>query len=192
MEHGNHNESDYIKQIYIRNPSWNPPPAPINLEDSITKFEKLLKASHNKLTLKHRNVNLSNLTALQARTLKRLRQNKELIIKPTDKNLGPALLDLDDYIQQVLQEHLLTKDYAQLTQQEATKKLENLRHTLKHLITSNQDLLSKAEITYFNRSLKTHFRIPAFYGLPKVHKTPMSLRPVVSTHSSLLAVFSVW
>lgn len=46
--------------------------------------------------------------------------------------------------------------------------------------------------TYFNRSLEAHFRIPIFYGLPKVHKTPMSLRPVVSTHSSLLSVFSVW
>ncbi len=87
---------------------------------------------------------------------------------------------------------ILTKDYAQLTQQEATKKLEGLRHNLKHLITSNQNLLSKAEITYFNRSLKAHFRIPVFYGLPKVHKNAMSLQPVVSTHSSLLAVFSVW
>jgi hypothetical protein len=40
--------------------------------------------------------------------------------------------------------------------------------------------------------MKTHFRLPIFYGLPKVHKTPMSLRTVVSSSNSLLAVFSVW
>jgi hypothetical protein len=112
MEHGLYNNSNYIKQIYVWNPNWNPPPAPINVEDSITDFEKLLKASHNQLTQKHCKVNLSNLTTLQARALKLLCQNKQLIIKPMDKNLGPALLDLDAYIKQVLQEHLLTNDYA--------------------------------------------------------------------------------
>jgi hypothetical protein len=192
MEHGTSNETNYIKQIYIRNSSWNPPPAPTKVEDGITNFEKLIKASQNRLTLKNRIVNLSNLTTLQSRALKLLRQNKQIIIKPTDKNLGPALLELDEYIHQVLQEHLLTPDYVQLTQQEVNHRMSNLQHKLKQLVASNQSLLTKAEITYFNRSLKAHFRIPVFYGLPKVHKHPMSLRPVVSTHSSLLAVFSVW
>jgi hypothetical protein len=129
---------------------------------------------------------------LQARTLKILRQNKQLIIKPTDKNLGPALLDLDAYIKQVLQEHLLTNDYAQLTPYEAKDRMEEIKRDLKQLISSNRNLLTTAETTYFDRSLKTRLRLPVFYGLPKVHKSPMSLRPVVSTHSSLLAIFSVW
>jgi hypothetical protein len=192
MEHGHYNKSDYIKQIYVRNPNWNPPPAPIQLEDSITDFEKLLKTSHIRSTQKHFKVNLSNLTTLQARTLKILRQNKQLIIKPTDKNLGPALLDLDAYIKQVLQEHLLTNDYAQLTPYEAKDRMEEIKRDLKQLISSNRNLLTTAETTYFDRSLKTRLRLPVFYGLPKVHKSPMSLRPVVSTHSSLLAIFSVW
>jgi hypothetical protein len=191
-EHNTRSESDYIKQIYVRNPTWNPPPAPARIEDNITKFEKLLKTTHHNLLQKHSKTNLSNLTTIQSKALKSLRQNRQLIIKPTDKNLGPALMELDSYIIQVLQEHLLTKDYTQLSQLEAKNRLENLKLNLKQLITSNCHLLTKAELTYFDRSLKAHFRIPIFYGLPKVHKTPMSLRPVVSTHSSLLAVFSVW
>jgi hypothetical protein len=34
--------------------------------------------------------------------------------------------------------------------------------------------------------------MPIFYGLPKVHKQPVTLRPVVSTSGSLLAIFSTW
>jgi hypothetical protein len=35
-------------------------------------------------------------------------------------------------------------------------------------------------------------RLPVFYGLPKVHKDPVSLRPVVSNTNSFLAIFSIW
>jgi hypothetical protein len=44
----------------------------------------------------------------------------------------------------------------------------------------NQSELSKEEFTYI------------FYGLPKIHKHPMTLWPVVSTSGSFLAIFSVW
>jgi hypothetical protein len=121
-----------------------------------------------------------------------LKDNKNLIIKPTDKNLGPAIMNLKDYIIQILQEHLLTDAYTQLSHLEATSRMENIKQLLKEKITQNQNLLSQAEVTYFKRSLKERFRLPVFYGLPKVHKNPMSLRPVVSTTGSLLAVFSIW
>jgi hypothetical protein len=185
-------DSEYIKQIYKKNANWNPPPAPLAIEDSITSFEKTLKEKHNNLTERFIKTNLSNLTPIQAKALRSLRQNKELIIKPSDKNLGPTLMDLDAYISQILSKHLLTKDYSQLSKIEANHRMEHLKTLLKNLIQQNQNLLTKAELTYFDRSLKSHFRLPMFYGLPKVHKTPMSLRPVVSTTNSLLATFSIW
>jgi hypothetical protein len=101
-------------------------------------------------------------------------------------------MDLESYVIQVLQEHLLTPDYSQLSQTEMKHRMSNLRSTLQSIITINQDKLNKAEITYFQRSMKTHFRLPIFYGLPKVHKTPMSLHPVISCSNSLLSVFSIW
>jgi hypothetical protein len=121
-----------------------------------------------------------------------LRQNKGLIIKPFDKNLGPAVMETSQYIKQVLQEHLLSKDYQELTQQEAIQKLGQVKSTLKGILTTNANQLSKAENTFFKRSLSAKHRIPLFYGLPKVHKTPFTIRPVVSTTNSLLAVFSIW
>jgi hypothetical protein len=70
--------------------------------------------------------------------------------------------------------------------------MEDLKLHLKNIIKLNQNSLPKAELTYFDRSLKSHFWLPIFYGPPKVHKTPISLQPVVSSTNSLLATFSIW
>jgi hypothetical protein len=101
-------------------------------------------------------------------------------------------MDLDSYVKQVLEEHLLTKDYEQLSEATTKQQMAEIKSILQNILKDNQNNLSKSELSYFHRSLKTHFRLPIFYGLPKVHKIPMSLRPVVSSTNSLLAVFSVW
>jgi hypothetical protein len=101
-------------------------------------------------------------------------------------------MDKNDYIQHVLKEHLLTKDYQQLSQNEALHKLNSLKDSLKNIITTHSGSLTDSEKTYFQRSLKTKLRLPIFYGLPKVHKSPLSLRPVVSSSSGLLTIFSTW
>jgi len=185
-------DSDYIKQIYVRNRNWNPDPAPLHIENKITTFEKILKERQNEQICKLQNRNLRNLTHTQSSALRQLKKDENLTIKPTDKNLGPAIMETETYVIQILQEHLLTKDYRRLSETMAKNRLADIKHNLKSLIDNNQGLLSKAELTYFQRSFKCHHRIPIFYGLPKVHKTPMTLRPVVSSSSSFLSIFSVW
>jgi len=101
-------------------------------------------------------------------------------------------METKTYTLQVLKEHLLTKDYLQLPPDTAKNKLDDIKSYLKKLITDNQSELSKEEFTYFQRSFKEFHRTPIFYGLPKIHKHPMTLRPVVSTSGSFLAIFSVW
>ena len=189
---GTTENNTYEKQIYIKNTSWNPPQAPLHIEDKITQFDKTLKLLHQQLNEKHKHKKLTNLTPFQVKTLKELKSNKDITIKPTDKNLGPAVLDTSHYINQVMKEHLLTPAYRQLSHLEVTRTTDNIKATLKKLIQTNLQLLSKAELTYFERSLRTYHRLPIFYGLPKVHKQPFSLRPVVSTSGSLLAIFSTW
>jgi hypothetical protein len=82
-------------------------------------------------------------------------------------------MDKESYVRQILKEHLFSKEYSRLTKQGATQKLETLRSTLKNDILSGS--LSKAKQTYFYRSLKVFHRVPILYGLPKVHKNPVSL-----------------
>jgi hypothetical protein len=191
-ELGINKDSHYEKQIYINNRQWNPPPAPLLLEDKLTDFEKEAKAKQERLLTKLQKRNLSNLSPIQANALRQLRDNTNLLIKPTDKNLGPAIMDTVSYIKQVLKEHLLTPTYKQLTYMEAKSKMDTIKANLKLLLSNNKNILSKSEWVYFDRSLQLHHRLPVFYGLPKVHKNPVTLRPVVSGINSLLSVFSNW
>jgi len=101
-------------------------------------------------------------------------------------------MDTTEYIKQALQEHLLTNTYKQLSEMEAKNRMIHLKEILKNLVATHSKSLSKPELTYFQRSLQSFHRLPIFYGLPKVHKNPVTLRPVVSTSGSLLAIFSTW
>jgi len=186
------NDSDCVKQIYIKKKNWNPEPAPLHIEDKITDLEKLLKNQQKTLCNTTQGRNLRNLTYPQSVTLCLLKLDDNLTIKNTDKNLGPAIMETEDYIHQVLKDHLLTKDYERLSEKTAKHRICNITRTLKSHITENHKLLSKVEITYFQRSFKKQYRIPIFYGLPKVHETPVTLRPLVSSSSSFLSIFSVW
>jgi hypothetical protein len=185
-------EESYEKQIYVKLKNWHPPSAPLEVENQITVFEKLLKDEQQKLIACNRKINLNNLTPIQQKILKELKSNKNIIIKPTDKNLGPAAMDTETYIQQVLQKHLLTNNYIQFTKVEAKHRTENLKLTFKNLFNAYKKTLSESELTYFQCSLQLHCRLPIFYGLPKVHKTPVTLQPVVSSCGSFMSILSTW
>ncbi len=161
---------EYNKQIYVKNKHWDPPPAPSNIENKITEFEKALTTAHLTQVTKTSKLNLNNLTIPQQQTLKMLKSNNNFTIKPTDKNLGPAIMDTSTYTSMVLKEHLLTKDYSWILPLEAKNRMENLKQNLKSLLQTHQAILTKQEKLYFNRSLETPHGLPVFYGLPKVHK----------------------
>jgi uncharacterized protein (DUF1015 family) len=79
-----------------------------------------------------------NLNNLQLKTLQQLQNNQNFIIKPKDKNLGPAIVNLDNYINMVLNKHLLTPAYSQLSREMAVSKLSSTQSHLKKLINSNK------------------------------------------------------
>jgi hypothetical protein len=189
---GSNQDSELFKQIYLKNRNWNPLPASTEKEEYITCFETKLKEAHLTLTKRTQKRNLRNLSFMQLKTLKLLKDNTNLIIKPTDKNLGPAVMDASTYIRKILTNHLLTTDYRQLSPIEAKNTMDNLKNYLKGLITRHQSLLPKPELTFFQCSFQNFHRLPMFYGLPKVHKMPFTLRPIVSSTNGFLAIFSTW
>jgi len=64
---GTTENNTYEKQIYIKNTSWNPPPAPLHVEDKITEFDKTLKFLHQRLSEKHNHKKLTNFTPFQVK-----------------------------------------------------------------------------------------------------------------------------
>jgi hypothetical protein len=130
-----------------------PTPATLLIGDKITEFEKALKELQQNLFIKNKYRKMTNLNPIQSIALRQLKRNPNITIKPTDKNLGPATMDTEDYITQILKEHLLTADYNQLSKTEAHLKMDQLKTNFKNLIQSNLDILSKPEVTFFQRSL---------------------------------------
>jgi len=156
----------------------------------MTVFEKKIKKASRINNLQTHT--FTSLTPNQKLTLNELKKSTEIIIMPTDKNLGPAILNRDKYIKQVLTEHLLTPSYLKMTSNLATPQNS---HTKQLLITNFQTYkhtLSQPELDFFTRSFKDQHPTPIFNGLLKVHKTPVQLRPVVSCVNSFPSIFSTW
>jgi len=76
---------EYTPQLYIKLKHWNPPPATNQIEDQLTHFRKMMERAINHST--------NNLTHKQKTLLRELKANKDFIILPTDKNLGPAIIN---------------------------------------------------------------------------------------------------
>ena len=188
IENNHNKQCEYIPQLYIKVHNWQPPPATNTIENELTNFEKTMERAIENHKDKNKNKNkwpYNNLTPNQKATLKELKTSKDFVILPTDKNLGPAIINRTDYIKHILSEHLLTTDYEYLTHTVANDKLQDSKNQLIQAYHKHKHLLSDAEIQYFSSSFKLRHRTPIFYGLPKVHKTSLKFRPlsVVSTVS---------
>ena len=124
--------------------------------------------------------------------MQELKGNPDFIILPSDKNLGPAILNRQVHMERVLTEHLLSKAYSNIPPLEASAYLHQTKTSLQSLYRSHKTKLSPAERQYFERSFPETHRNPMFYIVPKVQKEPVKYRPVVSCINSFNAIFSTW
>ena len=186
---GFHSNDGEIPELYVRTGYEPEEPLPEELEASLVRFERALQND----IRRRRRCFRRNLPRLDLRLLSNLQQNLELIVVPTDKNLGPAVMERRDYVRQCLTEHLLDRStYRQLSPAEAHDRMNSARITLDGLLLNYHRVIHPDHMTYFDRSLSFSNRIPQFYGMPKVHKNPMKLRPVTSSVGSRLQVMSVY
>jgi hypothetical protein len=135
----------------------------------------------------------SNLLPLQRTTLSHLRQNHNLVIFPSDKNLGPAIIDRQTYIKRAFSEHLSdTSTYRQLTPQVADNRIKAIRKIITNFINSHFKK-GNPDRTYLQRTLDNCTDPFAyFYLLAKVHKTPWKTRPIISVSGSILQGLGRW
>ncbi len=139
----------------------------------------------------------SNLIKFQAGILVKICNNKNVIIAHANKNLGPVGADTKQYIQWGLQEHLLDPTTYQLISEEDAKIAANelyttiYRWTRKH---SLSDHLTKDRKKYIRQKIRYAISDPFgyFYLTIKIHKTPISTRPVCSDLASLPHSLGQW
>ena len=187
---GDCDDSDYVSKLHVKS-TFKAKEASSEIEEALNQFEaKVTTAVQKNLSrLKRKH----NLPGPQRKLLKTLPGNYDFIQTATDKGVGPAIMERSTYKLKNLQEHLLkTSTYKQLTKTQAEHKMTAATYLFKQLVDSNLKILSKEEIKYFRRSFQEDRRLPQYYGLPKVHKTPWKMRPVESTVNSRIGDLSKW
>ena len=121
-----------------------------------------------------------NLTSQQRSTLKKLGSNPDLVIKPFDKGSGICLMDTSFYISKIEKHLAHPSTYKELSSDPTQAIRNDVLSTLNCLYNTHRiDDVTRHHLTP-SRSVCT----PLFYGVPKVHKPNMPLRPIVSVCDS--------
>jgi hypothetical protein len=184
---------DYNPRMYIKT-KWNPPPwaVPPIVDDRHTAFARRIRS------LFSRRSGRSNLIRHQRETLQWLRDQDDFVVISCDKNFGPAIMEKPKYCRLVLQHLSTTGVYNQITARHARHSVfPRIKTTVSDWIkkyTKTGDI-SKSENRFFRHghSLVDPLKpLSVFYIMPKIHKTPMAVRPVVSYSGSYLYSLGVW
>ena len=123
--------------------------------------------------------NKSNITKEEHQAIRKLKKDENRMVLTVDKGVSLVVLDKEEYIQKAKQ-LLHQPNYKTLTADPTTKhknKLIALLKTIKPQGGMNDNLYKKL--------YPTGASSPKFYGLPKVHKDGIPLRPIVSSVGSV-------
>ena len=130
---------------------------------------------------KHIQQKKDNLTRAQRRALKELTTNKNIVINKADKGSTIVIEDREDYIQNAY-EHLNNPTvYQELDNDDSEKHKQIINQKLERLHTAG---LIQSNWFEYCKPPKKH-RTSRLYFLKKIHKNPMSIRPIVSSCNSI-------
>lgn len=176
--HFRHSESHEQSKFYVSKPTWMPPPQEWN--DAIEKGLRVGKD-----LLFERTAALPSLDTHRSnpdlRSIKNFLQSSGLLLKITDKNLGLAALSKTWYLEECF--HMLD-DISTYERISLSDLKEYYRHEALKRIHEIIDSGSFSEqVSEFLLMSETDDAIPEFHAIPKIHKTPWRLRPIVPSHS---------
>ena len=118
----------------------------------------------------------SNLKKDEMKALKKLSLEKNQIALTTDKGVAMVMMNMHDYNKKARALLDDTNNYKPITS-DPTTKLKNKLANILNMIKGEGNI---DENTY-KRVYPTGASAPKFYGLPKIHKEDVPLRPIVSS-----------
>ena len=167
--------TNYTRHPFLNTKNWTPPNNNnTRIDDFINKIQPTQPSTQHNLDEPFQ----FNYTDA---AIKSLQENKDIIIKKADKGGGICILDKQDYINRIRNEHLNNRNTYRSIDYDPTPHITYDTNTLidylhkKHHI----DYITKQFLTPDNKP-----RTPIFYGMPKIHKTNTPLRPIVSGFNS--------
>ena len=117
----------------------------------------------------------SNITKKEFKAIKELKQDKKRIILTVDKGVALVVLNKEDYVEKA--EHLLNqKTYKKIKEDPTSRQKAKLIRILKKI--KAEGGISEEK---YKKMHPTEAGCPKFYGVPKIHKHDIPLRPIVSS-----------
>ena len=99
----------------------------------------------------------TNLLPYQARALQLLQRQQDFLVCPCDKNIGPAIIERDDYIKIAMKDHLLDgRTYRRLSVADCANNKKRLEQELKSWIKTYNKTLTKMECAFLKQVLESN------------------------------------
>lgn len=187
--HNNPN-SGFNPRTYAPNTQFVPKKASPELEEYMQTVEtRLIFTLLNNRQATHGRDNLSKRLR---RAIKSLRNNKNIRIRTADKNVGVTVMDAEWEFKQARKHLSDTRNYMPLSTEE-------LHHYAAEAYSKAYDLIVRRMLKLVSRStyrflcMSLSNQSPCtFYVIPKLHKEPISTRPIAASHSWVTTGLSVW
>jgi hypothetical protein len=172
--------SDEEKKLYIRNNYVHEDYKSVMLPRYLLNTEKLLLDEINRIKQNRPRLQF-NLPLSAVNKIRSLLSHPDVIIKPADKNMGLTMITREWYEKEA-EKHLADqKAYRRVTKEEAEQALKAYRDSVKRIVTTAQQALYEYEKRWLNSTPEpSEQTIAKFYLLPKLHKSPVSTRPIIS------------
>ena len=133
-----------------------------------------------KSLLRKAKVPKANLTKQEKIGLSQLKKDKERVILTVDKGVAMVIMDKKEYNSKA--QELLTSPAYKSLPRDPTNKIKAQLITELRRIKKDSNLDEGTKTAMYPTSCV----LPKFYGLPKIHKTGNSLRPIVSSRGSVM------
>ena len=110
-----------------------------------------------------------------------------------DKKIGPIIIELNFYIERVFRNHLYQiETYLYLPPALAASKMASLKLKFGTWIKQNSEHLTMMEKLFLKTNMQAKFDpFPLLYVMVKMHKTPWSMRPIISCTGRLMHTIGV-
>lgn len=184
-------DDDEVPKLYLPDPSWEPdePCNPIlsSRRNNFLFAIRLLFANNIKVR--------QSLMPHQLMILQWLLDHPEIVVLNSDKNLGPAVIERERYVELAWLDHLSDRNtYQRLSLNEAINMLKTIRSEIE-IFTDVFTSVDNDDRTFIIRTLENVQEESGFsfmYLLAKIHKTPLRTRAIISYSGSICHGIALW